>query len=101
VILAASVLALAAGTSACTASSGPATVDKTEVAREISTKLKAQVGKAPDVVSCPENLEATEGATLICTLTEQGVSYDVTATVTSAVEGDVKFDIKVANTPNP
>lgn len=100
-MMAAAALTLAMGMSACSASTGPKTVDKTDVARQISGHLKGQVGKAPDVVACPENLDATIDATLICTLTEKGVNYNVTVTVTSVADDDVKFDIKVADQPNP
>jgi hypothetical protein len=94
-------LAVAIGVSGCSTSSGPKVVDKTEVAQQISDQLKAQVGKAPDIVKCPQNLEAKNAATLVCTLTNRAVVYDVTVTVTSVANDDVKFDIKVADQPNP
>ncbi|MCX4094062.1 DUF4333 domain-containing protein [Nocardia sp. alder85J] len=89
----------AAALTACSVSVGTRTVDKNEVASQISSKLEEQVGRKPDSVECPQNLDARKDATLVCTLTDQGSSYDVTVTVTS-VEGDkANFDINVANTP--
>ncbi|GAB2567588.1 DUF4333 domain-containing protein [Nocardia heshunensis] len=74
-------------------------VDKKDVANEISGKLADQVGRKPEKVDCPANLPARKDATLTCTLTDQGSSYDVHVTVTS-VEGDhTKFDIKVDDNP--
>lgn len=91
-------LAAVIGLSAC--SVGTKEVDKADVAKEISSQLEAKVGTAPENVECPENLEAKKDATLVCTLTDSGESYDVNVTVTS-VEGDnTKFDIKVADQPN-
>ena len=48
------------------------TVDKDEVASQISDQLTKQVGHQPDKVTCPDNLKGTQGATLRCDLTDQG-----------------------------
>lgn len=98
---AATALAVAISAGACTTSTDPQTVDKTTVAQQISTRLKDQVGKAPDIVACPQDLDAKADATLICTLTEKGTVYNVTVTVTSVANDDVEFDVKVADQPNP
>ncbi|MFJ2837703.1 DUF4333 domain-containing protein [Nocardia sp. NPDC087230] len=96
----AALLSVAAVSAGCSVSVGTATVDKEAVAEQISTQLQAQVGETPDEVTCPEDLKAEQGATMTCTLTEQGATYDVKVTVTS-VEGDnTKFDIEVADAPN-
>ena len=92
---------LAVGCAACSTETGPRTVDKTAVAQQVSTKLKEQVGKAPDIVACPQNLDASVGATLTCTLTEKGTVYNVVVTVSSVKDDDVEFGIKVADHPNP
>ncbi|MQY28101.1 DUF4333 domain-containing protein [Nocardia aurantia] len=97
-------VAFAVATTLLTACSGSVSVgtrsvDKNEVAAQISGKLEQQVGQKPDSVTCPQNLPARTGATLVCTLDDQGTKYDVTVTVTS-VDGDqAKFDIQVADTP--
>ncbi|WP_068272516.1 DUF4333 domain-containing protein [Aldersonia kunmingensis] len=79
---------------------GNDSVDKDKVAEQISTQLTEQVGTKPDSVECPENLDAKVGATLTCTLTHEGVSYDVDVTVTSVDDDkNVKFDIEVADQP--
>lgn len=76
------------------------TVDRDDVAAQISSQLAAQIGETPDSVECPDDLDAQVGATMTCVLTHAGTSYDVNVSVT-AVEGDnVSFDIQVADQPN-
>jgi hypothetical protein len=83
----------------CSVSFGTRSVDKNDVASEIGSKFEQQLGRKPDKVECPNNLEARKDATLVCTLTDQGTSYDVHVTVTS-VDGDkANFDIKVDDNP--
>jgi hypothetical protein len=75
------------------------TVDKTQVASEISDQLTQQVGHKPESVTCPDNLKGNAGATLRCELTDSGQTYGVNLTVTGVDAGDVKFDIKVDDQP--
>jgi hypothetical protein len=75
------------------------TVDKNQVASQISDQLAEQVGHKPDSVTCPDNLKGTDGATLRCELTDQGQTYGVTVTVTNVQGGDVNFNYKVDETP--
>ncbi|MEV6063059.1 DUF4333 domain-containing protein [Nocardia asteroides] len=97
----AALVSLGFAAAGCSVSIGTDTVDKEKVADQISTQLAAQVGETPDEVTCPEDLKAEQGATITCTLTEQGATYDVKVTVTSVDDDDnVKFDIEVADAPN-
>jgi hypothetical protein len=76
------------------------TVDKDDVANQISDQLAQQVGQKPEKVTCPDNLKGTPGATLTCDLTDQGQTYGVTVTVTDVKDGgDVLFDFKVDEQP--
>jgi phenylpyruvate tautomerase PptA (4-oxalocrotonate tautomerase family) len=75
------------------------TVDKADVASQISDQLAKQVGHAPEKVSCPDNLKGNQGATLQCDLTDEGQTYGVTVTVTDVQAGDVLFDFKVDEQP--
>jgi predicted thioesterase len=75
------------------------TVDKAQVASEISDQLAQQVGHKPESVTCPDNLKGDTGATLQCELTDSGQTYGVNVTVTDVDAGDVKFDIKVDDQP--
>lgn len=95
------VLALAVGLAAtgCSVFVGPNQVDRVDVAQRISSQLQQQVGRPPDAVACPSNLNAKQGATLTCTLTDRGLSYDATVTVTKVDGGNVAFDLKVASEP--
>jgi Domain of unknown function (DUF4333) len=74
------------------------TVNKDDVAKQISNQLGQQFGRTPDV-TCPNDLKGDVGATTRCQLTDQGSTYGVTVTVTSAEGGDVKFDFKVDDKP--
>lgn len=80
-------------------STGQLTVAQNDVASEISTQLEQQVGKAPDEVTCPEDLKGEVGATLRCELKDGGDTYGVNVTVTSVEGTDVKFNLKVDEKP--
>jgi hypothetical protein len=76
-------------------------VDKSEVANQISNQLSQQVGHNPASVSCPRDLVATMGATLRCNATDAGQTYGVTVTVTNVdAAGNVGFDFKVDSQPS-
>lgn len=77
------------------------TVDKNQVARVISDQLSQKVGKAPDAVTCPDNLKGVVGATLRCELIDGVNKYGVQVVVTNIVGGDVKFNLKVDDQPEP
>ncbi len=77
------------------------TVDKNQVAAEITTKLAQQVGKKPDSVTCPDNLKGVPGATLRCQLVDGTDKYGVNVTVTNVDAGDVNFDFKVDDHAEP
>ena len=80
-------------------STGPPIVAKDDVAKEISTQLEQQVGKAPEEVTCPEDLKGEVGATLRCELKDNSETYGVNVTVTSVEGTNVKFDLKVDDKP--
>lgn len=93
IVAAGAMAGVVAGTAGCSASIGQKTVSKDDVASQISSKVNDQSGQKPDSVSCPDDLNATVGATLNCALKEGGQTYVVNVTVTS-VDGDTaNFDI--------
>ncbi|MCW2632734.1 MAG: hypothetical protein JWR88_1696 [Pseudonocardia sp.] len=98
-VVAAAVLALFVGFGI--AGCGTATVSKDQVAQQISDQLTKQVGQKPDSVSCPDDLPATVGATVRCTLKVATDSLGVTAKVTAVDGSNVKFDIQVDQTVTP
>lgn len=77
------------------------TVDKNQVAHIISDRLTQQFGVRPDEVNCPDNLKGVEGATLRCQLLDGTKKYGVNVTVTGVEGGDVHFDFKVDDHPEP
>jgi Domain of unknown function (DUF4333) len=74
------------------------TVNKDDVAKQISDQLTQQSGRRP-TVTCPDSLKGDVGATLRCRLQDRGSTYGVTVTVTSADGGSVKFSFKVDDRP--
>jgi serine/threonine protein kinase len=76
------------------------TVNKNQVASVISDKLAQKVGRPPDSVTCPDNLNGTVGAMLRCQLTDGNQKYGISVTVTSVDAGDVNFDYKVDDQPS-
>ncbi|MBD8505358.1 DUF4333 domain-containing protein [Hoyosella sp. G463] len=97
----ASLVALGALT-ACSGSLsiGGKVVDQEEVASQISAELATQVGREPELVECPDDLDAEVGATLTCTLTDDGDLYDVLVEVTEVNGDDVLFDFEVEQRPS-
>lgn len=85
---------------ACSFSVGGGTVEQAEVEQQVSTRLGEQVGQEPDDVTCPDDLEGEEGASMTCVLAAEGVEFDVEVVVTSVEDDRVEFDIQVADTPN-
>lgn len=87
--------------SACSASAPAAkSVKKADVEKQVADQLQAKVGQKPKSVSCPGNLEATQGKTMRCSLVDNtGAKYGVTVTVTSIKDNTVNFDIKVDDKP--
>lgn len=84
-------VALTAGLTAC----GSAAVPAVDVQTQISEQLAAQVGQAPDSVTCPGDLPAEVGATMTCELTAGKDQLPVMVTVTSVDGTNVAFDIEV------
>ena len=104
--LAASVAASALGLTlvACNASVsvGTKTVDKQELATQVQSDLSKSVGKQSPPITCPDDLQATVGASTTCLKTDDdGTTYNVAVNVTSVDDGIAKFDIQVADKPNP
>jgi hypothetical protein len=89
-----------ATTVACSFSAGGVSVDKGDLAKEISAQLEKQVGRAPDSVDCPDNLKGEVGATTRCTLKDGSDTYGVNVNVTKVDGTDVKFDLKVDDQPS-
>ena len=77
--------------SAC--SSGPGTVYKKDVESFIVDKLVGTGGVKPDTATCPNDLEATVGAKVTCTVTLAGQSSPADVVVTEVTGGVAKFNV--------
>lgn len=87
-------LAALLGIAALTLTGCSSSLAQTDVEDEITSQFSAEV---PDgEASCPGDLEATEDASMECTLTDaEGTEYPVEVTVTS-VDGDtINFDMEI------
>lgn len=79
---------------------GQLAVAKADVEEQAATELAAQVGRRPAAITCPSDLPARVGATLRCTLHDDGTTFGLTVTVTAVAGTDVKFDVKVDSQPS-
>jgi hypothetical protein len=86
-----------AGCSTAVAQTVP--VDKETVASAVSDQLAKQVGRPPDSVTCPEDLEGVVGTELRCELVDGNNTYGLTVTVTSVEGTSVNFNIAVDDQP--
>lgn len=76
-----------------------ATVGSEELATEISARLTEQFDQEPDALHCPEDLPASEDATVTCALSDTDNVFDVTVTTTDVHGDTVNFDFEVAEEP--
>jgi hypothetical protein len=81
-----------AGACSCSVSS-KASVSKSDVANQITSKLTDAAGNKPDSVTCPDDLQAKVGAQLNCEMKVKDQKFNVNVTVTSVNGNDVKFDM--------
>jgi hypothetical protein len=79
------------GAAAC--SSGPGTVSKDDIAKQITDKMTDAGGNKPDSVSCPDGLKAQVGSQLNCGMKVKGQDFNVNVTTTSVDGSNVKFDM--------
>ena len=89
--LAALVLVAGATLTGCSNAASQADVED-----QISQQLEGEFESPPEDVSCPGDLAAEKGETMTCTMTADGVEYDVDVEVTSVEDGTVNFDIEWA-----
>lgn len=95
--------------SACTVSTGPGGVDKDLLSAEVQARLTKQFGQQAPPVSCPDQLVAEVGKTTTCSMKTDEGTYDITVKATEVDfgepgnfdNGNVSFDVDVADKPNP
>lgn len=80
-------------------SSGDPMVHRDEVAKQASAALEGEVGRAPDDITCPEDLPAKVGASVRCELTDAGETIGVTVTTVSVDDGKARLDVQVDEAP--
>jgi hypothetical protein len=84
----------------CKASVDTRDVKGEDLAIQVQAALAKQVGQMPEKVECPDDLNAAEGKTVRCTLTDSGTSYGVTVTSKGVDDdGKVQFAVEVDQKP--
>jgi len=77
-------------------STGPGSVDRHKVEKEVSDELTKTVGQRPKAITCPGDLKAVEGTTMRCQLeASDGSKIGLTLRVTAGKGSNVKFHISV------
>ncbi|MDN5822305.1 MAG: DUF4333 domain-containing protein [Brachybacterium sp.] len=79
---------------------GGGSIPAEDIETQINDQLTEMVGQEPEDVTCPEDLPAEEGAEMTCVLSDGGETIDVFVAVTSVEDGEVNFDIEVADEIN-
>ncbi len=93
-LVSAAAAALMASAGACSCSVGSShSVSKSDVAKQITSKMTDAAGNKPDSVKCPGDLPAKVGAQLNCEMRVKNQIFNVNVTVTSVNGNDVKFDM--------
>lgn len=83
----------------CSVSVGDKQVSTEELAEQVSTVLAETVGRAPELVECPDPLDAEVGAEVRCTLTDSGETYGISVTATEVADDEVSIDVQVDEEP--
>ena len=91
----ATVIALALVGAGC----GDKTLDKGTVEQGAKDALAKTVGRAPQSIKCPKDLDAKVGATERCTLTDHGTRLGMTVRVTRVHDDKANFDVVVDQKP--
>src|SRR5689334_10416724 len=86
-------LMASAGACSCSIGSSSHSVNKSDVANQITAKMTDAAGNKPDTVTCPTDLPAKVGAQINCEMKVKRSTYNVNVTVTSVNGDDVKFDM--------
>ena len=74
---------------------GSQTLDKATIEQGAKDALAKTVGRAPQSISCPKDLDAKVGATERCTLTDHGTRLGMTVRVSRVHDDKANFDVVV------
>lgn len=100
-LIAGAAAGLALASCSASVSVGTKSIDKGQLQTEVQSQLSKTVGQEAPPITCPSDLEAKVDATTTCTMNDGESTYNVAVKVTSVDDGNAKFDIKVADQPNP
>lgn len=92
-------IALVASSLVLLSACGQAEVSTDTLEKQVSTQLEAQVGQAPDSVTCKDPLPAKVGEKVRCELSADDTRIGLTVEATEVDGDNVKFDISVDDKP--
>lgn len=91
---------VAAGCSFSVGSGGDPEEAASKVAEVASDALEEKIGRAPDELSCGDGtIDIVEGKVVDCTLTDGGVTYPATVTITDVDGNDYHVTVEVGTEP--
>src|SRR3954468_21766770 len=74
---------------------GSNTLDKSAVEQGAKDALAKTVGRPPQSIRCPKDLDAKVGASERCTLTDHGTTLGMTVRVSRVHDDKANFDVVV------
>jgi len=81
---------------------GQQVISKADVEQGSKDALTKTVGKTPEAITCPKDLDATVGASERCVLTAgEGSTIGMTVTIKSVDGSRADFGVVVDNLPQP
>ncbi|MEV5838631.1 DUF4389 domain-containing protein [Nocardia sp. NPDC052112] len=66
-------------------------ISSSQLARQVAVDFTDQTGHTPQDVHCPDSLDADIGATVVCTVTDDGVESRAVVTVDAITDGAAHF----------
>jgi hypothetical protein len=80
---------------------GEVVINKTDLEKQSMDQLSASVGQTSPQITCPGDLKAKVGETMVCEMPIKDKIYDVNIKINEVNGTDAKFTVEVAKTPRP
>ena len=80
---------------------GSSVINKADVETGSRQALTDKVGQQAPPVTCPSDLDAKVGASMVCAITLDGKVYDATVQVDSIDGSTAHYNVQVASSPRP
>jgi major membrane immunogen (membrane-anchored lipoprotein) len=94
-----SVLATTLALAACSSDASEGTIAKGTVETGAMDALTKKTGQQAPQITCPGDMPAKVGASMVCSIPLSNGTYDVTVTVTAVNGTTAQFSVEVAAAP--